>query len=283
MRPPVLPLPPAPACSARISHFGSWHVATCVILSCPASSASPRLCSPLMLMTPWMTPCQVWHARGGRYREAAQQGHANAQCDLGQLRLRGTGIAQDDAAAVCVPPPYTPAQRRPWQRPEGDGRGGARGAGVGGRLSIRQWTRAAVPTHVGGALCAGRRAGLAHARRWLGAGFQAEWFQESASLGHSESYYWLGLCCLHGHGVAVDRAAAARHLRKAADDGHEEACGLWVQDCAGILGRAAACESCGRCVQTTSLVFVRIGYALVRWRDALLCDDRRSEHARMPK
>ncbi|MBQ6615768.1 MAG: SEL1-like repeat protein [Thermoguttaceae bacterium] len=48
----------------------------------------------------------------------------------------------------------------------------------------------------------------------------AKWFRKAADQGYAEAQYGLGMCYLHGIGVSKDESEAVKWLRKAAEQGH---------------------------------------------------------------
>ena len=167
---------------------------------------------------------------------AAAQGHADAQCSLGNLHYHGEGVAQDHARAVEL-----------FRLAAGQGHAEAQcsladmhfhGDGVAQDYAraAELWKLAAEQGHAK-AQC---MLGIMHHH---GDGVAqddaraAELFKLAADQGDAEAQCRLGAMHYHGHGVAQDYARAAELFKLAADQGYAEAqCSLGVmyRDGAGV-------------------------------------------------
>ncbi|KAI9203621.1 uncharacterized protein BJ171DRAFT_137570 [Polychytrium aggregatum] len=118
--------------------------------------------------------------------EAAQQGDAEAQFNLGVCYEKGRGIIQDYPKAV------------------------------------KWWTSAANQGHANAqynlGIChsLGIRVARDHTKAF-------EWFTKAANQGHARAQYGLGFCYEYGKGVSKNIETARSWIQKAADQGHEAA------------------------------------------------------------
>jgi len=120
---------------------------------------------------------------------AAEQGVAEAQARLGQMRLDGLGASQDPAAAIG------------WFRRAAE-QGDADGCNMLGRCLENGW---------------GAKPDPAEAVRW---------YRRAADAGHAWAQYNLGHMLLGGLGVERDAAEALAWYRRSADQGHARAMNL---------------------------------------------------------
>ncbi len=153
------------------------------------------------------------------YRKAAEQGHAVAQSDLGFMYEAGMGVAQDDAEAVK------------WYRKSAEQGYGFGQAGLGwmyeeGRgvaqddAEAAKWYRKAAEQ------------GYANAQNYLGVMYAkgrgvaqddaeaVKWFRKAAEQGNANAQNNLGTMYAKGRGVAQDDAEAVKWFRKSAEQGH---------------------------------------------------------------
>lgn len=156
------------------------------------------------------------------YLAAAQQGHANAQYNLGNMYREGEGTRRDAKRAV------------EWLRKAADqGLAGAqnnlgvmynKGDGVDRDAvqAVHWFEKSAIQ----GNAAAQINLGLAHYR---GSGTQQSdelafaWFRKAARQGEARAQDYLGLMWLDGRGVRPDPGEAARWIRRAADQGDPQA------------------------------------------------------------
>ncbi|MFQ5570950.1 MAG: caspase family protein [Rhodothermales bacterium] len=120
------------------------------------------------------------------YRRAAEQGHVEAQTSLGIMYASGWGVAQN----------YTEAFR--WIRPPADQ----------GDLRAQ--------TYLGNMYYNGYGVRQNHAEA-------ARWYRRAAERGHAQAQRNLGYLYEYGEGVSLDYTEAARWYRRAAEQGHAEA------------------------------------------------------------
>jgi hypothetical protein len=126
------------------------------------------------------------HAAVGGWRAAADQGHAEAQYNLGVMFEQGRGVAQSDVEAAR------------WFRKAADqGNAGAQ-------------------YNMGGMFSQGRCVAQSDVEA-------ARWFRKAADQGHAGAQYSLGIMLDQGRGMAQSNVEAARWYRKAADRGHADA------------------------------------------------------------
>ena len=156
------------------------------------------------------------------YRLAAEQGHADAQYNLGCLFKNGQGVAQDDVEAMRW---YRLAAEQGLAKAQVLlGLGFNYGRGVKqDYVEAARWFRLAAEQ------------GNAHAQYLLGVKLSkgqgvkqdyveaARWFRLAAEQGNVHAQFELGEMLLYGIGVIRDRAAAVRFYRLAAAQGDKEA------------------------------------------------------------
>ena len=123
------------------------------------------------------------------YRLAADQGHAEAQFNLGWMHDQGLGVTQDYTQAV------------EWYRKAAEQGHVEAQANLGARYSMG-------------------RMGLPQDDEQA-----AHWLRKAAEQGHAEAQYTLGRMYANGEGVPQDYAQAAHWFRKAADQGN-----TWAQE-----------------------------------------------------
>ncbi len=155
------------------------------------------------------------------YRKAAEQGHADAQHDLGYAYDRGKGVPENKKEAVK------------WYKKAADqghvyaqvelGLAYSDGKGVPeNKKEAAKWYRKAADQ------------GNKHAQYFLGSAYSdgdgvpkdekeaAKWYKKAADQGHDISQYFLGCAYYDGDGVPVDKEEGAKWHRKAADQGFAE-------------------------------------------------------------
>ena len=155
------------------------------------------------------------------FRMAAERGKANAQTNLGVMFKEGRGVAQNYVEAVR------------WYRMaanQGDVKAqynlsvmfkGGQGVAQSDKEAV-QWSRKAT------------NQGDAEAQCFLGTMFMggrgvaqsyaetARWYRMAADQGHALAQCFLGVMFMGGHGVAQSNAEAAQWFRKAAIQGHAQ-------------------------------------------------------------
>ena len=156
------------------------------------------------------------------YRKAAKQGHAAAQANLGVLYDDGEGVPKDAGQAAV------------WYR-KAAGQGDAMAQY---RLGLLYDQGTGVPKDAAQAALWHRKAaeqGYAWAQYELGrlyaratacprgASKAAIWFRKAAEQGHARAQYNLGVLYATGDGVPRDAGKAAIWFRKAAEQGHARA------------------------------------------------------------
>lgn len=159
-----------------------------------------------------------WAQAEAWYRRAAEQGHADAQCSLGVMYHNGSGVAQDDAQAVA------------WFRMAAE-QGDAQGqlnlgtmylAGQGVARDDAQadaWLRKAVAQDPSHAATIGTyyEFGLGVEQDDIQA---AAWYRMAADLGDPHGQFSFGYMCDSGRGVSQDGAQAEAWYSKAVEQGH---------------------------------------------------------------
>ena len=120
------------------------------------------------------------------FQQAAEQGDANAQCNLGAFYLQGLGVPKNLQEAV-------------------------------------KWYRKAADQGNASAQC--NLAGCYENGIGVTKNFQeaVKWYQKAAEQGHAKSKYFLGLCYYRGRGVTRDIQKAKSLFTDAAYDGFDEA------------------------------------------------------------
>jgi len=156
------------------------------------------------------------------FRKAAEQGDAEAQCNMGMCYHSGTVVEQDLEQAVVW---YRRAAGQGYAEAQYNlGRCYGTGEGVSeDRTQTVKWFRkAAEQGHILAQSCL--------AWRYLhGDGVSLDykqavkWFRKAAEQGEFEAQFHLGLCHQDGNGVPRDLKLAAEWYRKAAEQGHGEA------------------------------------------------------------
>jgi TPR repeat protein len=126
------------------------------------------------------------HAAVGGWRAAADQGHAQAQYNLGVMFDQGRGVAQSDVEAAR------------WYRKAAD------------------QGNAEAQNNLGIMFAQGRGVAQSDAKA-------ARWFRKAADQGNAGAQYNLGTMFEQSRGVAQSDVEAARWYRKAADQGHVQA------------------------------------------------------------
>lgn len=119
-------------------------------------------------------------------RKAAEQGHANAQCNLGWMYESGQGVERDDAQAVF------------WYRKAAEQ-----------NIANAQWL-----------LAGSYRNGYGVEQDFKQA---ASWYHKAAEQGHALAQFFLAGMYTKGLGVAQDEAQAIEWYRKAAAQGNVSA------------------------------------------------------------
>jgi TPR repeat protein len=120
------------------------------------------------------------------YRKAAEQGHAEAQHDLGRCYLFGQGVPKDEAEGV-----------KWWRKAAEQGYAWA-------QYNLGIWYQ----------FGQGVRVDEAEA---------VKWYRKAAEQGHAMAQYKLGVCYHFGRGVPVDDLEAVKWYRKAAEQGLADA------------------------------------------------------------
>ncbi|KAI9335256.1 kinase-like domain-containing protein [Obelidium mucronatum] len=154
--------------------------------------------------------------------QAANQGNASAQYELGEMYHQGLGVAQDYSRAFGY---YAQAAN------QGDAAGQNRlGWMYQHRLGVTQdyskalewYTRAANQGHSLGQLNLGSMYyyGYGVAQDFAKA---FEWFTLAANQGHAMGQYNLGEMCYYGYGVAQDYSKAGEYFTLASNQGNEHA------------------------------------------------------------
>jgi len=156
------------------------------------------------------------------YRKAADQGHAGAQCNLGLMLDEGRGVAQSDEEAVQ------------WYRKAAD-QGNAeaqcnlglmldegRGVARSNEEAVEWYSKAADQGHAGAQCNLGsmflKGRGVARSNEEA-----VEWYSKAADQGCAVAQLNLGLMLANGRGVAQSDKEAVEWYRKAADQGHAQA------------------------------------------------------------
>ena len=116
------------------------------------------------------------------YEKKAEQGDADAQCDLGKMYLSGYGIAKDEAKSV------------EWFRKAAE-QGNAEA----------QYALGIMYTNGSGVAKDDTKA--------------VEWYRKAAEQGNAKAQYALGIMYTYGSGVAKDEAKGVEWFRKAAEQG----------------------------------------------------------------
>jgi hypothetical protein len=163
----------------------------------------------------------AWKA-GKWYRRAADQGHAEAQCDFGWMHDTGRGTARDAKEAVR------------WYRKSADqglaeaqyrlGINYANGRGVleDCKKAVK-WYRKAADQGYGDAQF---NLGVMYAngRGVLKDGKEAvKWYRKAADQGLTKAQYSLGVMYESGSGIVKDEEEAMKWYRKSADQGYAKA------------------------------------------------------------
>ncbi|WP_051908363.1 tetratricopeptide repeat protein [Candidatus Odyssella acanthamoebae] len=149
----------------------------------------------------------------------AEQGHAEAQFNLGVMYEDGQGVTQDDAEAVK------------WYRKAAD----QGDADAQNNLGVCYYNGRGVPQDDTEAVKWVRLAadqGHVKAQNNLGVCYQSgqgvtkdnteavKWYRKAADQGHAAAQYILGICYYNGLGVTKDATEAVKWYRKAADQGN---------------------------------------------------------------
>jgi len=116
-------------------------------------------------------------------RKAAEQGDAEAQCNLGKMYYNGQGVRKNDAEAL-----------KWWRKAAEQGNAEAQAD-----LGMMYYNGDGVPVDAAEA---------------------AKWFREAAEQRHAGAQGTLGLMYAKGDGVPQDAAEAVKRYRKAAEQGH---------------------------------------------------------------
>lgn len=162
------------------------------------------------------------------YRQAGDQGHADAQYKLGTMCHRGEGVPQDDAEAVRW---YRRAAKQGLVDAQVNlGFMYAMGLGVlQDYVEAMRWYRRAAEQ---GSAIAQNNIGFMYAE---GQGVSQDyteavrWLRRAAEQGVDEAQHDLGLRYAEGQGVLQDDAEAVRWWRRAAEQGHAKAqCDLGI-------------------------------------------------------
>jgi len=156
------------------------------------------------------------------YRKAAEQGHADAQNNLGVMYATGKGVTQNNIEAVKW-------FRKAAQQGHADAQNNlgwmyAAGKGVTQNdIEAAKWFRKAAQQ---GHVQAQNNLGVMYA---TGKGVTqdyveaAKWYRKAAQQGYAQAQYNLGVRYDNGEGVTQDDVEAAKWFRKAAEQGHTDA------------------------------------------------------------
>ena len=151
-------------------------------------------------------------------RKAAEQGHAEAQCQLGDCYLFGKGVSKSAEEALK------------WYQKAAEQGSAEAQFRLGACWYFGQFFEEAVKWFRMAA-----EQGHAKAQCSLGSCYYsgkgvsqsveeaAKWFQKAAEQGHVEAQYLLGSCYYSGQGVSQSFEEAYKWYRKAAEQGHAEA------------------------------------------------------------
>lgn len=159
------------------------------------------------------------------YRKAAEQGHAAAQCKLGDCHYWGRGVAEDEAEAVnwwrkAAEQGHAIAQCR-----LGDCYTEGRGVMKDAEEAANWYRLSGEQGNVNAQICLGtcyaNGNGVAQDKAE-----SVKWWLKAAEQGSSDALCRLGVCYLKGEGVEKDYDEAAKYLRKAAERGNIEAAEL---------------------------------------------------------
>ena len=126
------------------------------------------------------------------FRKAAEQNHAQAQCDLGVCYANGQGVAKDEVEAVK------------WYRKAAE-------------QNLRRWLNSvwASVTHNGRGVPKDEAEAV-------------KWYRKAAEQNDAVAQYNLGVCYAKGQGVAKDEVEAVKWFRKAAEQNHVMLNAIWA-------------------------------------------------------
>ncbi|GHS89015.1 hypothetical protein AGMMS49957_11500 [Synergistales bacterium] len=160
------------------------------------------------------------------YLKAAEQGHAEAQCELGWFYFgyydcKRSGVCEDKGKAVFW---FKKAAEQDDARAQwalGDRYYYGEGVQEDDEMAVFWFRKAAEQGNHGGQ----RRLGVCY---FWGQGVEqnyetaVHWFKEAAEQGNSKAQRWLGHCYYYGEGVQEDDEMAVFWFRKAAEQGNSE-------------------------------------------------------------
>lgn len=157
------------------------------------------------------------------YRKAAEQGHMDAQCDLGYCYINGKGVSKDEKEAVKWYQKAADQGNMDAQCNLGYCYFHGKGVSKDEAEGIKWYRKAAEQGH-------------ADAQNWLGDYYYsdgwgnseddaeaARWYRMAAEQGHAAAQWSLGCCYITGSGVSVNHTEAFRWFCKAAEQGHAHA------------------------------------------------------------
>ncbi|MBR5213143.1 MAG: sel1 repeat family protein [Akkermansia sp.] len=172
------------------------------------------------------------------FREAAEQGYADAQCGLGYCYALGEGVAQNQSEAVkwfrkAAEQGYAAAQYN-LATCYAEGKGVVqdkeeavkwfRKAAEQGMVEAEDRLRELEPPVSSFALSeelCNQGLKFYNSKEYEKA---AECFRQAAEQGHAQAQFELGACYSLGKGVSEDSAEALKWFRKSAEQGHEYSC-----------------------------------------------------------
>ena len=211
------------------------------------------------------------------YLKSAEQGNADAQCNLGKCYYNGEGVKQDYEKA---------AEWYLKSAEQGDAEAQYNlGICYENGKGVKQDYEKAVEWCLKSA-----EQGHAEAQFKLGECYYdgegvkqdykkaVEWYLKSAEQGHAEAQYNLGICYEYGEGVKQNYKKAEEWYRKAAAQGHEEAIKKVNSDCCEDDRDVDEAKLENICNRVTDIIVVELGvnYDEVIWdasfEDDLECD-----------
>ena len=153
-----------------------------------------------------------------QYRQAAEQGNADAQYNIGLCLYNGDGVSQDYKEAI-----------RWFRKAAGQGCADAQyklgccydnGFGVNQDRRVADWW-----------FWTAAKQGCADAQYKVGVYYDncqdcyeaAKWYRKAAEQEHADALYSLGECYYWGYGVSQDYNEAVKWYKKAAEQGHADA------------------------------------------------------------
>ena len=170
------------------------------------------------------------------YREAAEQGHADAQYDLGHCYDCGYGVDQSETEAVKWYRKATENYRKAAEQGHADAQYSlgecyeyGHGVDESETEAVKWYRKAAEQGHADAqyrlGLCyycgCGVDESKTEAEKWFRKA--AENYRKAAEQGDADAQYRLGLCYYCGYGVDENETEAVKWYRKAAEQGHAAA------------------------------------------------------------